>query len=112
MASLAFVLPIRSSQTMAARDLAVELDREGHRARYEELNRRAGVRRHMEWVQSGPNGDQLIVVFDIDTPERLVRPFGDDEYDRWWVSRFKRIHGFDPATPGPPPELTFSWTAD
>jgi hypothetical protein len=112
MAILAFALPVMPGQADAARSLAAELDSTGHRSRYEELNRSAGITRHVEWVLSGSAGDQLIVVFETDTPERISRPFGDNDYDRWWVRRFKRIHGFDPATPGPPPELTFSWVSD
>jgi hypothetical protein len=109
MAILAFAVPIVAGRSDEVRRLGADLERLGLRARYEELNRRAGLRRHMEWIESTPNGDRLLVLFETDTPERLARPFGDDEYDRWWVGRFQRVHGFDPAKPGPPPELTWSW---
>ena len=110
MAMLAFALPIMPGHSDEAREFGEDLDRRGLRARYEELNRRAGLTRHSEWLQPGPNGDILIVVFETETPERLGRPFdADDEYDRWWVDRFKRVFGFDPAGPGPAPQQTFSW---
>ena len=110
MAILAFALPIVAGQLEDARQLGAELDRTGHRARYEELNSRAGITRHLEWVETGEAGDLLIVVFETDTPERLARPFEDNEYDRWWQARFERLHGFHPASsPGVAPELTFSW---
>jgi hypothetical protein len=110
MAILAFALPIQPGQSEEVREFGAELDRRGLRARYEDLNRSAGLTRHLEWLQPGPNGDTLIVVFETNTPERLVRPFDpDDEYDRWWVDRFKRVFGFDPAGAGPGPQQTFSW---
>ena len=110
MAIVAFALPIMPGQADGVRSFAEELDQLGLRSRYQELNRRAGVRRHMEWIQPGPDGDLRLVVFETDTPQNLGRPFEDDEYDRWWVSRFKELHGFDPAGPGPRPEPTFAWT--
>jgi len=112
MAIIAYALPIVAGQTESARSFAAELDEAGHRARYEELNRRAGVRRHLEWVQATPTGDQLIVAFEADRPEALGRPFVDDEYDRWWRTRVQRLHGFDPATAGALPVLCYSWPAE
>lgn len=111
MAIIAYALPILPGQTGAAGDFARELDESGHRDRYEELNRRAGLRRHLEWIQSTPSGDLLIVAFETDDPERLGRPFGDDDYDRWWRARVQRIHGFDPATAGSLPRLSYAWEA-
>src|SRR5207247_8902266 len=56
--------------------------------RYEELNRAAGLTRHLEWIQSGPGGDLLIVVFELPAPEKLGFAFEDeDDYDRWWRAR-------------------------
>lgn len=111
MALIAYALPIVPGQTDAAGGFDAELERTGHRERYEQLNRLAGVRRHLEWIQSSPTGDQLIVVFETDTPEKLTRAFRDDEYDRWWRARVERIHGFDPAQAGALPEPCFSWEA-
>jgi hypothetical protein len=110
MAILAFALSITPGRSAEARGFGTELDRRGLRARYEELNRQAGLTRHLEWLQAGPDRDTLIVVFETDTPDRLVRPFDpDDEYDRWWVERVKRVFGFDPASAGPAPQPTFVW---
>jgi hypothetical protein len=112
MAIIAYALPIVAGQAESARRFAPELDAAGHRARYEELNRRAAVRRHREWIQATPAGDQLVVVFEIDRPELLARAFEDDEYDRWWRARVERVHGFDPAAAGALPELTYSWPTE
>lgn len=110
MAILTFAVPIMAGHADEVRRLRADLERLGFWDRYEELNRRAGLRRHMEWIVSSPSGDLLLVLFETDTPEELGRPFGDDDYDRWWVDRVKRVHGFDPAKPGPPPVETFEWT--
>jgi hypothetical protein len=109
MAVVAYALPIVPGQTGSARNFDGELSAAGLRARYEALNEAAGVSRHMEWVQSTPLGDQLVVFFETDSPERLARDFDDNEYDRWWRARVQRIHGFDPASAGGLPELVHSW---
>ena len=111
MAIIAYAVPILPGQSDAAAAFEADLDEAGHRARYEALNRAAGLTRHLEWVQEGPDGDLLIVVFDTPKPERLGRAFDDsDEYDRWWRTRFERIHGFDPAN-GTLPRPTVAWSA-
>jgi len=110
-AVIAYALPIVAGQADSARSFGAELDEAGHRDRYEELNRRAGVTRHLEWVQSTPMGDQLVVVFETDRPAALARAFEEDDDDRWWRARVERIHGFDPATAGALPELSWSWPA-
>jgi hypothetical protein len=110
MAIIAFALPILPGQTESAGNFGGELDAAGLRGRYEELNRAADVRRHFEWVEKTPAGDLLVVVFDTDSPQKLARPFGNDDYDNWWRARVQRVHGFDPAAGGLTPELKFSWT--
>lgn len=114
MAFLAYVLPIVAGQSERAgsfhRELTPEL-----RERYEALNRDQGVRRHLEWVQPTPMGDLLIVVFEVDAPERMMRSFTDDAYDRWWRQRVREIHGFDPGDPDfhpVIPPLAYEWTDD
>ena len=109
MAVIAYALPIVPGQADSARNFATELASAGHRDRYEELNRAAKVTRHMEWVQSTPVGDLLVVFFETDAPEMLARPFSNDDYDRWWRARVERVHGFDPATAGALPELVYDW---
>lgn len=112
MALIAYALPILPGQSGRAGSFEQELTPE-LRVRYEELNREQSVRRHMEWVQQTPMGDVLIVVFDVDTPERMFRTFADDGYDRWWRDRVLAIHGFDPGAPDFHPVIApvaFTWT--
>ena len=111
MAVLAYVLPIVPGQTARAAGFGAELT-PALRQQYEWLNRRANVRRHLEWVQPGPVGDLLIVMFETDTPEKLGRAFTNDAYDRWWTDRVNAIHGFDPTAPDfvpVIPAMTWDW---
>jgi hypothetical protein len=112
MAYIAYALPIVPGGAERAGNFGAELTPE-HHAHYEALNRRAKIRRHMEWVQSTPMGDLLIVVFETDAPETVGRPFEDNAYDRAWISRIKAIHGFDPtdaAFEPVIPKLVWDWT--
>jgi hypothetical protein len=111
MAVIAYALPIIPGQTDSARNFSGEVEAAGFREHYEELNRETGVTRHMEWVQSTPMGDLLVVFFETDAPDKLARKFVDDEYDRWWRARVERIHGFDPAVAGGLPEQVYSWSS-
>jgi len=108
-AIIAYALPIVPGQTESAGRFNEELDEAGLRPRYEELNRAAGVTSHREWISRLPMGDLLVVAFESETPNAVPRNFEDNEYDRWWRARVQRIHGFDPATGGALPTLTFDW---
>jgi len=108
---IAYALPILPGQTESAGNFGAELDAAGFRDHYGALNRRAELRRHLEWTESTPAGDLLVVVFETDDPAKLGRQFSpDDEYDRWWRARVERIHGFDPAGGGVAPKLGFAWS--
>ena len=112
MAFIAYTLPIVPGQSERAGNFGAELN-SAHEAHYEELNRRARIRRHMEWLQATPMGDFLIVVFETDAPEKVARPFEDTSYDRAWIERIKAIHGFDPTDPTfepVAPRLVWDWT--
>jgi hypothetical protein len=113
MAFIAYTLPIVPGQSQRARDFGDELAQHpGFQQHYEELNRHANVRRHMEWVQETPMGDFLVVVFETDTPEKVGRPFTDSDYDDWWTRRVEAVHGFDPAAPEFKPVIprqTWDW---
>src|SRR5437867_2425996 len=111
MAFITYALPLLPGQAERAAGFGSEMTPE-QRQHYEMLNRQANLRRHMEWVQSSPMGDLLIVVFETDTPERVGRPFEDNDYDRWWIARIKSLHGFDPLDPSFEPVVprqTWDW---
>jgi hypothetical protein len=112
MAFIVYALPIVPGQSDRAGDFAGHLTPQ-HRAHYEELNRRAKIRRHLEWIESTPMGDLLIVLFETDAPEQVGRPFEDNAYDKAWLERIKTIHGFDPTHPSFEPvipKLVWDWT--
>src|SRR5204863_7314471 len=80
MAILAFALPVLPGAGERLMRTAEEF--EEHRAGYEELNRRADLDRHVEFLERLPTGDLHIVIYETDHPEKLARAFGDSDYDR------------------------------
>jgi hypothetical protein len=107
---VAFVAPVAPGKRERVLRTADEI-RE-HLAEYEALNERAGLRRHVEFVQRSPMGDLQIVVYDTDNPAALARSFTDSEYDRWWVARLKDLYGVDVSegnAPTPDVVQTWSW---
>jgi len=108
MSFLAYALPVVPGQSERAKRFAEEL--KPRQATYEGLNKKATVRRHLAWLQQTPMGDLLITVFEADDPRRLLRPFTDSEYDRWWLAYLKDVHSIDVSKGMPSlPELVFTW---
>jgi hypothetical protein len=97
MAIIAYVLPIIPGQEETVEGFGRQLDEEGLRQRYEELNANAGITSHQEWIQPTPAGSLRVVVFETTRPESVARRFSDDAYDRWWRAHIRACHGFDPA---------------
>jgi hypothetical protein len=108
MPTILYALPIVPGEEERVMTFGERLDAAGFRERYEELNRLAGVTRHLELVQRGPAGSLRLVLFETDAPERLGRAIGDDPYDRWWRDETLAAHGFDPAGAQPPP-MSVAW---
>lgn len=109
MAIVAYVLPVQPGKSERVLHTAQEL--EEHMSDYEELNRRAALRRHLEFLQRTPQGDLLIVIYESDDPTNLNRAFTDSDYDRWWIARLKDIFGVDASGPvaPPSPDVTATW---
>ena len=83
-------------------------------AEYERLNKEAGLKRHMEFLQETPMGAMVIVLYEFEGDgSKLGRRFTDSEYDRWWVQHIKDVHGVDVTQPSPPPKtaLVHEWKA-
>lgn len=110
MAIVAYVLPVLPGKS--ERVLRTSQEIAAHRADYEELNRRAAVRRHLEFLQRTPRGDLLIAIFESDDLVKLNRAFTDSDYDRWWVARLKDCFGIDASdlAPPPSPDVVPTWT--
>lgn len=104
-------LPVRPGKEGRAKTFSEEMKR--HDKRYEELNKAAGVKRHLEFLQEASFGSHVITIFEADDPTKLARAFGSDAYDTWWVERIKEIHGADIKSGFTPPKITplFEWTA-
>jgi hypothetical protein len=110
---VAFAVPILPGETETVERFAADLDAAGLRGGYEELNRAAGIRRHIEWVQPTAKGDVHIIVFDAEDPAAVRRRFTDgDQYDEWWRERVRHMHGFDPQDATSMPRRVFNWESD
>jgi hypothetical protein len=108
-ALIIYAIPILHGKEQQAREFGARLDDAGFRARYEELNRAAGIARPLEPIQQLPSSPLRIVAFETATPERLARRFDDaDPYDRWWREEVRAIHGFDPAE-ADAPGIEMTW---
>jgi len=94
MAWFVAALPVVPGKEGRAKRLEEEL--RAHWKRYEELNRNAGLKRHMEFLQESPLGTIAITIYEADDLSKLGRAFGDDAYDGWWVARLEDVFGFDP----------------
>ena len=85
-----------------------------HLAEYARLNADAQLRRHLEFLQESPQGSLTITLYEFDGDGRkLGRAFTDSEYDKWWLSHIKDVHGFDLRQPFTPPKLSLvhEWKA-
>jgi hypothetical protein len=108
----AAALPVVPGKEDAARKRG-----EGFRQRlaeYERLNKEAGLKRHLEFLQETPMGATIVLLYEFEGDgSKLGRAFTDSEYDRWWVGHIKDVHGLDVSKPTPPPKTTLvhEWKA-
>ncbi|MDP9264791.1 MAG: hypothetical protein M3O91_01540 [Chloroflexota bacterium] len=105
-------LPVKPGREGRAAEYKEELAK--HEKRYEELNHKAGLKRHMEFLQESPLGALVITIFETDDPSKLVRTFGEDDFDKWWVERIHDLHGVDlKGAAFSPPKVTtlLDWQA-
>ena len=112
MSWFAAAIPIRPGMEEKAKGLGTEFNQ--RQARYEGLNRQAGLKRHLEFLQETPQGSFMITLYEADDLSKLGRAFTDDSYDTWWTDRVKEIHGFDLRGPGaalPKVTLVHEWKA-
>ncbi|HEX2988449.1 MAG TPA: hypothetical protein VHS06_09790 [Chloroflexota bacterium] len=70
--------------------------------------RRLGVR-EQAFLQTGPQGDMVVVILEGTDPASAFRQFGagNDDFTRWFVQQVKEIHGMDLSQPSqlPMPQL-------
>ena len=112
MAWFAAAIPVLPGKADEARKIGDELKQ--RKARYDELNRQAGLKRHVEVLQETPMGAFMITIYEADDLSKLGRAFGTDEYDTWWTGHVKELYGFDLRDPGlkmPKATVVHEWSA-
>lgn len=93
----AFTDPIPPGKTGDARRFYTEL-LTTRKAEYEEIARRCGATEEWYWLQSGSDGD-LIVVASNSGQEAFDAIMADPQtdFDRWLRGRIEEVFGFDPG---------------
>jgi hypothetical protein len=90
MPAVAFALPILPGQEENIRGLSEEVLASGTlRDAYEESRRKLGITREMAWLQPTPIGDMMIVYWESDDPQHVLREIAasQDQFD----SRFRQF---------------------
>lgn len=84
MPAVAFALPILPGQEENIRLMSEEVLRPGPlREAYEESRRNLGISREAAWLQSTPVGDMMIVYWESDDPQYVLREIAasQDQFD-------------------------------
>lgn len=116
MAAVAFALPILPGQRENVRRLSEEVLASGElRDAYEESRRNLGIIREMAWLQPTPVGDMVIIYWESDDPQHVLREIAasQDQFD----TRFRQFVQSSVPVADPPGEqplantLLFEWQA-
>ncbi len=121
MPAVAFALPVLPGQEENMRRLSEEVLASGKlRDAYEESRRKLGINREMAWLQPTPVGDMVIVYWESDDMQYVLREIAasQDHFD----SRFRQfiqssvpgmsLPGEEPLTEEPlTNKLLFEWQA-
>ena len=77
------------------------------KAEFEDMNSRHGLTTHAAWLQSTPDGNQMVVVvFDGPGAGTFMQNVAtsDNEFDAWFRSNVEDVHPMDFSAPPPAPE--------
>ena len=112
MAGVAFVAPLRPGKAEDHRRFCEELVG-ARRDEYVASRQRLGIRREAAWHQETPAGTVSVIYLEADDPGSAALGMGtsSDPFDAWFRERVQEIHGFDLASPPPPPEQVLDYTA-
>ncbi len=115
MAAIAFALPIPPGQEEAIRRISEEVSHSGpFRSAYEESRQSLGITREMAWLQQTPVGEMMIVYWESDDPQYVLREIAasQDHFDSQF-RQFIESSAIDLAREQPlSNELLFEWQAD
>ncbi len=112
MDSIALALPVLPGKTEAVRKLFKMLKNE-KRKEYDKSQKKAGVLRERDFLQSTPMGDMLIFYLESRDLNKAFTEFAmsKDSFDVWMKGEIKSFTGVDFSQPpsGPLPELLMSY---
>lgn len=114
MPAVAFALPVLPGQEESIRRLGEEVLTGELRDAYEESRRNLGISREMAWLQSTPVGDMVIVYWESDDPQYVLREIAtsQDQFDSRFRQFMQSYASTDPTGAQPlVNELLFEWRA-
>ena len=114
MASLAMAFPILPGKTEQLKHFIQEMAGP-RRSEYEASRKRVGLTREVTSLQQTPQGDMLIVYYEVQDIQRMFEAMAmsQEPFDIWFLENVKEIHGVDPSQPmpGPFPETLLDWAS-
>ncbi len=103
----AMAVPILPGKTEQFKKFTNDLNSR-YKKEFNESRKNLGVQERT-FLQSGPNGDMIIVTLEGENPQEAFSKFAEksDEFTKWFVGQAKEIHGIDltQKPPGGLPEM-------
>src|SRR5713226_1554835 len=111
-ASLALAIPVLPGKTEGVRKIFKAIKTEKWKE-YDRSQKRAGVKKERDFLQSSPMGDMVILYLESDDLNKAFSEFGasKDPFDLWIKKELKNATGVDFSQPSssPLPELLVSY---
>ena len=112
--AFAFATPIVPGKSEVLRQFTEEMEGP-RRNELEESRRRLGMTAERAWIQETPQGDIVIVYWEVEDVQRALEGMRESEepFDKWFRQKVGEIHQVD-LTQAPdraPPEKIMDWEA-
>ena len=112
MASLALAIPVLPGKTEAVRKMFETIKSEKWKE-YDQSQKRSGLKKERDFLQSTPMGDTLVFYLEADDFNKAFSEFAasKDPFDVWFKQEIKNVSGVDFNEPssGPLPEQLMSY---
>jgi len=97
----AIAIPVLTGKKEQLKKFASDLNGR-YKKEFNESRKELGVQERT-FLQSGPDGDMIIVTLEGENPQDSFKKFSEknDEFSKWFVAQAKEIHGID-LTQKPP----------
>jgi hypothetical protein len=110
--SYVFAAPVPVGKTDAVRRFTAET-LGPRKAEYEDLQRRSGITEESYWLQTDPDGNDIMIVVSSGNQDAFwaIMANPQTDFDRWYREQIESIWEFDAREPvGTSSELLGSWS--